>query len=460
MARRGGGRRTYVRDANGRFASTPGGGGGSKRPKARMQQRGPNRLTRDNAGKITSQGGNGATVRGGRLKTASGNLRGRVLAKGIKRPGMQNLKVGGKSVLLARKRGISRAEPLTNGKGTLASRGSLTRAKKNLAANPTPSQRGAVTRANRYAMQSRMKNVGGKQIEPGPGQMRKRPAFERPARWDVKGGPATAKVTPIKPRVPASQRPGSITNTLRSTLRSLAQSDAKRIREIEAITGQPVRAPKKPPAGSGATVRPSGRRSVSGTLRDNLRSLAKSDARYYRELADLTKAPPAKGLKGGKGQGRAIGGQRKALAPAKPATPQRGKGSKARFARTPGTVSKPKGLKPGALAERGGRKAGKPVKKVDTSLSAIKARKKRALTPKNSTYLSQKKEVRSAIVRSAANAIYNRQLRIGKALGTDPAVVRQPIGIMPGLAGSTYRRAIANLENARKRVIRGRRGRR
>lgn len=176
-----------------------------------MAEKGPNRLTRDNAGKITSQGGNGATVRGGRLRTAGGNLRGRVLAKGPKQAG----------VIKARR-------------------------------------------------------------------------------------PATLQATPIKPRVPASQRPGSITNTLKNTLRSLAQSDAKRIREVEAITGQPVRAPKRPPAGSGATVRPSGRRSVSGTLGDNLRSLAKSDARYYRELADLTKAPPAKGLKGGKGQGRAL----------------------------------------------------------------------------------------------------------------------------------------------------------
>jgi len=80
MARRGSSRRTYVRDANGRFASTPG-GGGPKRPATKAVKRGPNRLTRDNAGKITSQGGDGATVRGGRLKTAAGNLRGRQVAK-------------------------------------------------------------------------------------------------------------------------------------------------------------------------------------------------------------------------------------------------------------------------------------------------------------------------------------------------------------------------------------------
>jgi hypothetical protein len=64
--------RTYRRDSRGRFA---GGGGGSSRPAAKPAPRGTNRLTRDNSGRITSQGGNGATARGGRLKTASGKLR-------------------------------------------------------------------------------------------------------------------------------------------------------------------------------------------------------------------------------------------------------------------------------------------------------------------------------------------------------------------------------------------------
>lgn len=73
---RGGGRRTYVRDGRGRFASTPG-GGAPKRPPTRRASRSPGRLTRDNAGRITSIGGNGATARGGRLRTAAGNLRAR-----------------------------------------------------------------------------------------------------------------------------------------------------------------------------------------------------------------------------------------------------------------------------------------------------------------------------------------------------------------------------------------------
>jgi hypothetical protein len=75
--------RTYKRDGNGRFAGGGGssGGGGNKRPAAKPVSRGVNRLTRDNAGKITSVGGSGATARGGRLKTAAGNKRAMQTAK-------------------------------------------------------------------------------------------------------------------------------------------------------------------------------------------------------------------------------------------------------------------------------------------------------------------------------------------------------------------------------------------
>jgi hypothetical protein len=75
--------RKYKRDGNGRFAGGGGGssGGGSKRPAAKTVSRGVNRLTRDNAGKITSVGGSGATARGGRLRTAAGNKRAMQTAK-------------------------------------------------------------------------------------------------------------------------------------------------------------------------------------------------------------------------------------------------------------------------------------------------------------------------------------------------------------------------------------------
>lgn len=65
--------RTYKRDSNGRFSST--GGARSGRPAAKPVSRGKNRITRDNAGRIASVGGEGATARGGRLRTAAGNKR-------------------------------------------------------------------------------------------------------------------------------------------------------------------------------------------------------------------------------------------------------------------------------------------------------------------------------------------------------------------------------------------------
>jgi len=71
--------RTYKRDSRGRFAS--GGGSGSGRPATKGLSTGKNRLTRDNSGRITGQGGSGATARGGRLKTAAGNARARQVGR-------------------------------------------------------------------------------------------------------------------------------------------------------------------------------------------------------------------------------------------------------------------------------------------------------------------------------------------------------------------------------------------
>ena len=72
--------RTYKRDSRGRFAGGGGSSGGS-RPKPKAMQRGVNRLTRNNAGRITSVGGAGATARGGRLRTAAGKKRATVTTK-------------------------------------------------------------------------------------------------------------------------------------------------------------------------------------------------------------------------------------------------------------------------------------------------------------------------------------------------------------------------------------------
>jgi hypothetical protein len=72
------GRRTYARDNRGRFATT-GTTTAKTKPAARRAQRGTNRITRDNSGRITGVGKNGVTARGGRLRTAAGNQRGAVL---------------------------------------------------------------------------------------------------------------------------------------------------------------------------------------------------------------------------------------------------------------------------------------------------------------------------------------------------------------------------------------------
>lgn len=90
--------RTYKRDSRGRFAG--GGGGGGGRPAARKAPRGTNRLTRDNAGKITGAG-DGATARGGRLRTAGGSLRATQTARlkgagGKLRGGAKGAKVAGR----------------------------------------------------------------------------------------------------------------------------------------------------------------------------------------------------------------------------------------------------------------------------------------------------------------------------------------------------------------------------
>ena len=77
------GRRTsYTRDNRGRFASSPGGGAPKRSTPAtrRAATKAGNRLNRDNSGRIRGIGRDGATVRGGRLKTAKGNRRATQLA--------------------------------------------------------------------------------------------------------------------------------------------------------------------------------------------------------------------------------------------------------------------------------------------------------------------------------------------------------------------------------------------
>ena len=98
----------------------------------------------------------------------------------------------------------------------------------------------------------------------------------------------------------------------------------------------------------------------------------------------------------------------------------------------------------------------------EATAAAIARRRSRAMRERTSIAggdFNLKLSTRSSITRSAANAIYNRQSKIAKAMGglVDIAVVRSGIGVMPGLNGSKRDRAGQLREQARNRVVKGRR---
>jgi hypothetical protein len=252
MAKGGGKKRTYVRDGNGRFASTPG-------------------------------GGKSAALKGGTLSKRSSlkSSRAKLKAKDAADPSIRN-------ALSIR-----------------SQKGAVTRGSKALKAAKVASQRTAVGRSKAGTISK------------------------------AKRSPVL-KTTVLKPeaRVPASQRPGSITNTLRATMGALAKADARRIREIEAITGQkvkPTAAGVKAGKEAGARVRATAKKGkVADTLRAGLRELAQSDARTAREMAAIVrdatpKVAGAKGAKAMRGGRAALPAERsaKALTPASPARRQR-----------------------------------------------------------------------------------------------------------------------------------------
>lgn len=90
---------------------------------ARSVSRGTNRLTRDNAGRITSVGGNGATARGGRLRTASGKQRGVQTAR---------VKAGGGAGRVAKPKGMKPGALKSNPGGGEAKTSRPIRAKEQL----------------------------------------------------------------------------------------------------------------------------------------------------------------------------------------------------------------------------------------------------------------------------------------------------------------------------------------
>jgi hypothetical protein len=174
-------------------------------------------------------------------------------------------------------------------------------------------------------------------------------AWSDRARLSTGKKPPVMKTTVLKPeaRVPASQRPGSMTNTLRATMGALAKADARRIREIQAITGQkvkPTAASAKAGKEASARVRATAKKGkATDTLRAGLRELAQSDARTAREMAAIVRdaTPKVAGAKGAK----AMRGGRAALPaekpkPAKPAAAVKAKPPVARKGKTVEQVRK------------------------------------------------------------------------------------------------------------------------
>jgi hypothetical protein len=78
-----------------------------------------------------------------------------------------------------------------------------------------------------------------------------------------------------------------MTSILRGTMQSLAKADARLIRDVEAITGGKVRGTRGRTAAGQATRDAAKTGSVSRTLGTGLRALAQSDARMIREMGKM-----------------------------------------------------------------------------------------------------------------------------------------------------------------------------
>lgn len=179
--------RTYKRDNRGRFAST--GSARGAKPATRMATRGANRLTRDNAGRITSVGGDGATARGGRLRTASGKARGKVLAR-----------IGGGGGKLRGGKGKAEWSPTTNAKGQVTGF-------RNRNA-PMPS-REAVAKAGRQGRATRNLNAAMKREGDGPNSKASRSASVAKRASAIYSGKVDPKVK-TKARLTRTQDPEAL----------------------------------------------------------------------------------------------------------------------------------------------------------------------------------------------------------------------------------------------------------
>lgn len=397
--------RTYKRDGNGRFAGGGGssGGGGGKRPAAKSVSRGVNRLTRDNAGKITSVGGSGATARGGRLKTAAGNKR-----------AMQTAKVSGGRPAGTMKGKVKRDAGAADKAGRIKTAAPKPAAG-SLAANKIEMAKGraSVMQGRKDAQNKQLKEINAKIKEAGPNA----------------GAYRLQKL--------------QIQNRLQETRSNLGQAQAAR-RPDRAEANIPMRGARGKALDAEITRNVKAQKTAKRAADKTRNQQYKSDQSRAKKLREVHLGPLAAGY--AQRSGRNVTEVKKRISGMAPSDQVK---LFKQYVKENRSTAKSKSSTLG----------NKPVSKAGTSTSDIATRRARANAPKTSMYLSQKMNTTSAITRSAANAIYNEQrstLRMQKSKQASPDVIK--IGLIGrGLSGSKRDRAMANREAARKRFVGGRR---
>lgn len=308
------GRRTsYIRDNRGRFASSPGGGGPKRSTPAtrRAAMRAGNRLNRDNAGRISGIGRNGATVRGGRLKTAGGNRRATQIAS-MRPAGFRSgtIAKGGRGVRGSVARSLAAVRAAGGRKAVGLSR-----------ARPGQQQRAMQrAQANEKRLQGPAMKGTGLRTRAGVGY-----AVAKGAQGYYSGSMPRRKAT-------FSPLTGSMDKKALAARRKQVV-DNNKPQKGKAAKPAVAAKPTAKKAARGPRVKQSGSPLLRGHLLEQIKAA----------------------------QASSVPGFTKKL----PTAPKR-----TRSARPAGTVAKPRGMKPGALAARKGVKA-KPVRLPKSAAQAV-----------------------------------------------------------------------------------------
>jgi len=408
------GRRTsYTRDNSGRFASSPGGGAPKRSTPAtrRAATRAGNRLNRDNSGRITGIGRDGATVRGGRLKTGKGNRRATQIAS-MRPAGLRSgtIAKGGRGVRgsVARSLAAAKQQPQGPSKKPVNKAQRAYLAARSVARSRGGDLRGADVGTRRMAssaaavvkgMERRRSAAVPKAPADSPRarqQQRQAARAQRAIRnqraamareADGPGSKASRSATVAKraqqiyagkvdPRAKTKSRLTRTSNpeALRKRIAKIKDNTARAAAKAAAKAAKAAAKPAKKESKSNISDAKAGR--IIARLdanRPGLRKATGSDRRNrnllqtYDRASKFILAASARESKRSGGQSRMDLAEsvrravRNAKAkakpkprPAKPTTPKR-----TRSARPAGTVAKPRGMKPGVLAARRGVKAAK-----------------------------------------------------------------------------------------------------